>query len=224
MKDILDKNIFEVQTDEEGCFHLVCMGCEKHNKNYRSGFNLDDGPDYSVYQDGYKKKMERWFSNMKHNLILHIQGTPHHKAAKTLLQESALINKTKDEISNRMRHWSYFVLKSNLPFKQFPVLLGTASCNGEELGDINHSEAFMPAFLELVDSELQDKTAEWLIDQTDVTATLDIGTVYGISMLAVLLMSGGKVKLVGIPPVSSKKGVDVATAFFEAFKMDGRVG
>lgn len=182
------------------------MGYQKHNKHYREGLKLDGGPDYSTYQGGFKQPMAKWFSNMKRSLCLHIEGSPHHKAVKTLLHESALVSKAKDDIHSRMRHWSYFVLKSNLPFKQFPVLLGTASCNGEELGDINHSEAFMPAFLELVDDELQAKTAEWFLDQTNVTATLDIGTVYGITMLAVLYIKGRNVKLAGIRPVASKKG------------------
>ena len=91
VKQILDnpivKNVFEVVQDGDGVYRLVCLGCQKYSNNYRGGFKLDDGPDYSVYSSGFKQPMARWFSNLKANLTNHIVASPHHIAVKTLLQE-----------------------------------------------------------------------------------------------------------------------------------------
>ena len=81
----------------------------------------------------------------------------------------------KENIFQNMRHISYFVLKSNLPFEQFPCLLATANCCGLELGDLNHSCHFITKFLEVVNEELLMKTTEWFEEQKDITITLDIG-------------------------------------------------
>ena len=52
------------------------------------------------------------------------------------------------------------------------------------------------SFLDLVDTELTNKTSEWFLNQDYITVTLDIGTVYGVALLAVLFIgNNGKVKL-----------------------------
>ena len=122
-----------------------------------------------------------------------------------------------------MRHISYFVLKSNLPFEQFPSLLATANCCGLELGDLNHSRYFIVKFLEVVNEELIKKTIKWFEEQQDITITLDIGTVYGYTLLAVLYMCKGVVKLANIVPVSSKKGISVAEECYRALQLDGKI-
>ena len=43
--------------------------------------------------------------------------------------------------------------------------------------------------------------------QDNLTVTLDIGTEYGIPLLAVLFINAGKSKLVDIVPLTSKKGL-----------------
>jgi hypothetical protein len=53
--------------------------------------------------------------------------------------------------------------------------------------------------------------------------TLDIGTVYGMTLLAVLFMSNWKVKLADLAPITSKKGEDVANVCFESCKLHGKV-
>ena len=44
------------------------------------------------------------------------------------------------------------------------------------------------------------KTTEWAKKQDNLTVTLDIGTEYGIPLLAVLFINAGKSKLVDIVP------------------------
>ena len=123
-----------------------------------------------------------------------------------------------------MRHLAYFTLHSNLPFEQFSTLLATVNKCGLNLGDINHTKEFIVPFLDLVNEELLKKTTEWVNHQEELTITLDIGTVFGITLLATLLIgSDGTVKLVNITPIPSKKGKDVAGVCFESLKLDGQI-
>ena len=123
-----------------------------------------------------------------------------------------------------MRQLAYFTVRSNLPFNQFPNLLATVNSCGLNLGDINHTESFIDAFLTLVNEELCKKTADWFNSENEVTATLDIGTVYGISLLATLFIgNNGSVKLANITPITSKKGADVARVCYDAMKMDEKI-
>ena len=89
------------------------------------------------------------------------------------------------------------------------------------MGNINHTNHFIRSFLNLVDDELRAKTATWFRQQTDVTITLDVGTECGIPLLAVLFISKKQAKLADIIPVTSKKGVDLATTCYEACHLRG---
>ena len=222
LKNRLIDGIFEIawRDDKES---LVCVACQKHAKNYRKGFDLEEGSNYSVWSSGIKLPMTKWFSNFKRKLMEHLQSNAHHKAVKDELKQSAVIFTTKEKIFKSMRHLAYFTLKSNLPFDQFPSLLATANCCGVELGDINHTRNFVVAFLDLVNAELVDKTVKWFEEQDEVTCTLDIGTVHGVTLLATLFMSKGKVKLANIAPTPSKKGKDVAETCYDAMKLYGKV-
>ena len=72
----------------------------------------------------------------------------------------------------------------------------------------------------LIDTEIIFKTAEWFRSQENITVTLDIGTMYGMPLLAVLFISDGKCKLANLLPLTSKKGDDVAIACYEACKLN----
>ena len=110
-----------------------------------------------------------------------------------------------------MRQMAYFTLKCKLPFNQFENYCATNVSCGLELGNINHSHTFIQKYLSL----------DWFDEQTDITVTLEIGTECGVPLLAVLFISNKKSKLVDIVPVTSKKGVDIASACFEACQMKG---
>ena len=167
--------------------------------------------------------MEKWFTNVKQKLAQHLMTDSHNKAVSQEMKDAAETLKVKDQIFQSMRQLAYFGIKSNLPLDQFSSLLATVNTCGLDLGDINHSRTFITKFLELINIELVKKTVQWFHDQSEITLTLDIGTVYGITLLAVLFISDGKVKLANILPIVSKKGKDVAEASFEACKLYGKI-
>ena len=122
--------------------------------------------------------MTRTFSNLKTSLARHLETHTHKKAFEKELNEKIATDKTKEEIFNAMAHLSYFCLKSNLCLNQFENLMGTAGICGLELGDINHSKAFISKFMSLSNISLVNKTCEWAKKQDFLTVTLDIGTEY----------------------------------------------
>ena len=65
----------------------------------------------------------------------------------------------------------------------------------------------------------------WLDEQRDrtVTITLDIGTCVGITLLAVLYISGSEVRLANVLPTNSKKGDKLAELCFEALTVNNKV-
>ena len=160
--------------------------------------------------------MTKTFSNLKITLAKHVDSHIHKRAMEKELKERFVTDKTKQDIFNSMLHLSYYSIKSYTAFQQFENLIATAGICGLELGDINHSKWFIVKFMNLVDTCLIKKTSQWAKEQEILTVTLDIGTEYGIPLLAVLFINAGKAKLIDIVPLTSKKGVDVADACFQA--------
>ena len=200
------KDIFAIERDANTQEILACKPCRKwkaDRMSHHSVFHLPvDGSTYSVWSSGKKLPMENWFSNFKASLRDHIMSDFHQKSLKEELNERTIVHKKKDEIFKTVRHMAYFSLKSNLPFEQFPSLLATTNACGLEIGDINHSRKFITNFLELLNSELEKKTATWFLENDNITLTLDIGTVDGVTLLAVLFIKDGKTKLANAIPVS----------------------
>ena len=158
---------------------------------------------------------------MKSALIKHITSQSHKNSLSEEQIQQSKTRKIKDNISTSMRQLSYFCLKSNMAFEQFDKLLATVNFCNLELGNINHSSQFIKKFLMLIDTEIILKTAEWFKVQENITITLDIGTMYGMPLLAVLFISDGNCKLADLMPLTSKKGEDVAIACYEACKLHG---
>ena len=96
--------IFEIvlRHDKES---LVCVACQKHAKNYRKGFDLEEGSNYSVWSSGMKVPMAKWFSNFKRKLIEHLQSNAHHKAVKDELKQSAVFSQQKRKSSKVCDIW-----------------------------------------------------------------------------------------------------------------------
>ena len=220
MKTILDnilvKNIMSVFTnEEEETEYLKCNFCEKWESNPQShkdlGIMLLKGSKYSIYHQGVKKAMSRAFSNFKGALLKHIESQSHQISLKLEKGYNYKYKDEKESITNAMHQHAYFALKSNMPFNQFENYLATSVSSGLDIGNINHSNFFIEKFLELVNTEVIKKTADWFRNQANVTITLDVGTECGIPLLAVLFLSGNKAKLADIIPVVSKKGIDLAS-------------
>ena len=150
----------------------------------------------------HKKSQTSSFVNLKTSLIRHIDGVRHKKIVKDQLAHERKHKAVKENINLSMRQLAYFCLKSNLPYVQFDKLLATVNFCDHELGKINHSDRFIKEFSTLVDMELIKKTAEWFRQQENDTVTLDIGTIYGIPLLAVLFISSGTSKLADIMPLT----------------------
>ena len=94
-----------------------------------------------------------------------------------------------------------------------------------EIGNINHSPSFIKKYASLVDDILIEDTNVWLNQQKDksVSITLDIGTCYGITLLAVLYISGSEVRLANILPTNTKKGDKLAELCLEAMNINKNV-
>ena len=177
LKNPLVDGIFKIICDkEESSESLFCEPCKTWSKVQTTPIKLGhEGSMYSVWKSGIKRPMEKWFSNLKITIFRHLISDSHHRCVDSEFGFQAKNSSVKENIFQNMRHISYFVLKSNLPFEQFPSLLATANCCGLELGDLNHSRHFINKFLEVVNEELLMKTTKWFEEQKDITITLDIG-------------------------------------------------
>lgn len=76
-----------------------------------------------------------------------------------------------------------------------------------------------------MDEILIEDTKAWLSNQQDqsVSITLDIGTCFGMTLLAVLYICGKDVRLANVIPTGSKKGHKLAELCFEALTIRKKV-
>ena len=224
-ENVLIKNIFVIykQTEDDTEFMKcqICSSWSNPNSAKSLGIHLVEGSEYSVFEKGIKHTMSQEFSNLKRTLIKHISCQTHQTSLKQEDDHNRKNKQLKKSISHSMRQMAYFTLKCKLPFNQFENYCATNVSCGLEIGNINHSRTFIQKYLSLINDELIKKTLDWFDEQTDITVTLDIGTECGVPLLAVLFISNKKSKLVDIVPVTSKKGVDIASACFEACQMKG---
>ena len=228
MKAITDnslvKNTFSVfQNEEDETEYMKCNICAKWdnpNSAKNLGIALIEGSNYSIYQSGIKKPMSRAFSNFKKTLVVHIESQSHNASVKQEKEFNYQNKNAKESVAHAMRQQAYFTIKCNLPFNQFENLCATEVFSGLDLGNINHTRFFIDKFLDVINKELVKKTVTWFHSQTSVTVTLDVGTECGIPLLAVLFLSDNKSKLADIIPITSKKGVDLASTCFAACTMN----
>lgn len=167
--------------------------------------------------------MSRAFSNLKTTLVRHIESQSHISSLKKETEYNFHYKNTKESIAHAMRQHAYFTIKCNLPFNQFENYCATSVSSGLDIGNLNHTRFFIEKFLHLIDKELIMKTVAWFNNQTNVTITLDVGTECGIPLLAVLFISDNKAKLADIIPITSKKGVDLASTCFAACSLQGNL-
>lgn len=207
----------------EGKLKLVCDACTEYNRKYANlnifiGIYLED-PDYRQCQDN----QPRWFLNFKSNLISHLDTMNHDNAAQEFIRNSNTQRNSKDRVHENMRHILYFSLKSSLSFNEYPKLLATVNRCKAEIGHINHSRPFITKYCDYVGEEMKQDTVIWAKKQSIFNVTLDIGTCTGITLLAILIISGDQVvRLVDIVPVTSKKGVYLANVLYETLQMKNK--
>ena len=72
---------------------------------------------------------------------------------------------------------------------------------------------------ELINSQLIQETQDWFINEDSLTITADIGTIQGLSLLVLLVLSekDKTAKLVGVNPIRNKT-VYLANEIFQMLK------
>ena len=132
---------------------LVCKVCQEWSKIKSKGMSVQDS-EYSAFDvSGRQTPMERWFRNFKIKLTDHLMSDIHQMSLKEEMTHNAKYYKVKHDIYSNMRQISYFMLKANVPFVQFPALLATVQGCNVELGDINHTKVFLNINLAIMRTE-----------------------------------------------------------------------
>ena len=102
---------------------LLCLVCEVNNKSRHLKLIIEN-PDYKKIPG---IKQPKWFGNFKMALLRHICREQHVKAADKYCREQSLFKDKKRNIMDVIRYLSYFAIKSNLSFENYPTLLATVN-------------------------------------------------------------------------------------------------
>ena len=214
INNTLVKDVFVL---EEG--RLVCGKCPPGSGK---GINCED----TSYNRNRGVAQPSWFINMKTAIERHVTKDIHIKHVRSSKAFQGKVEQKKLQIMDTMRNLSYFAVKSELSFSNFPLLLGTVSRCDVDLGNINHTRAYVTKYLECLNRVLMEDTSTWLQfkkEDDSVTVTLDVGTCQGVTLLAVLFIREKEVKLANVLMATSKKGRHLADLCYEALKMEGLV-
>lgn len=178
MKNRLVENIFEIETDNTTNISKLCCKTCVNFPNYKVIGIIIQDTTYDNNTDSRKQPL--WFNNMKKSLLKHIKKETHLRNLEDSINKQNGEHNVKANIMKAMRNLSYFAIKSELSFQNFPILLATVNKCNIELGNINHSQYYIVKYLECLNRVLIDETVEWLNVQEDntVSVTLDIGTVW----------------------------------------------
>ena len=209
-QEVLNKELSK--EDDTNKWVVVCLSCKaKQNPNESRGCFSVGNPNYTA-----GKSQEKWFRNLKTLLIKHIRKLIHHQrlaiyqALKLQLKDD--IKKIHDTCTNML----YFIMKTNSAWMMYPNLLATLYRSGLQVGNINHSRYACETFLPLLDQQMKEATIKWFEEQESVTITADLGTIRGVEILVVLLVSEKDkiVKFVGADIVAGKGGKYLANRMF----------
>ena len=220
MEEILQNSLittdFKITENEHDTSnrHLQCICCSDYAKRNNSVkctiFNVQDFK-YKQLSD-LGKPMPIWFKNFKRSILRHLSNINHHQNSASYKIISSKLLSSKSDIYKLCSSLIYYTFKSNTAFSLYPVLLAVLSRCDNEVGNINHTRRTCTMMLDLVDNELKEKTRAWVDSEKSVTITADIGTMQGLVLLVVLLISDttGNTKLAGFKLVSSKSGYILA--------------
>jgi hypothetical protein len=125
----LVKGVFDVfdGVDEHGnpTRLLKCTVCENYgSKSHKSPGILIPDEEYSQLPGC---NQPRWFINLKKTLLIHINREYHLKLVCEHNTMEVLNNDKRKQVLQTIRYLSYFALKSNMPFEQYPTLLSTVN-------------------------------------------------------------------------------------------------
>ena len=155
---------------------------------------------------------ERWFLNFKHSVLRHLKKLRHHQNVAVYNVLNKYHRESSLQIEKLCSNILYYIIKTNSAWALYPVLLAVVYRSGCEVGNINHSRYACHIVCDLLDKKLKAETVKWFSEQKSVTITADLGTILGLSMLVVLLVSehDKTVKFAGINLVNSKGGIYLA--------------
>ena len=194
----------------ESKFTLMCKACSHTNFNVKfkglkvAAFAIKD-PLYSCPKD---KLQERWFINLKGNLKKHIAKLQHHQRVASYEVINNYNLNSQKQVQKICSNILYYMVKTNSPASMYPIILAVIFRSGYQVGNLNHSFYTYTKLLNYIDLQIKLDSKKWFDKQDSVSITADIGTVRGISLLVVLLMSevDDRTVFVGMNPVSSKAG------------------
>ena len=104
------------------------------------------------------KSLHRWFIILKTTLITHLDNVHHCDAVVEHFKNEKAYHTSKNDVHDNLRSLLFFCLMSSLSFAEYPQLLATANQCHVEIGDINHTRAFISKYCDYVDNELKDET------------------------------------------------------------------
>ena len=207
-------DIFEFFTEQTTGQHFLNCKCCINPSNTAGGIKIQD----PFFVAG--KVQPNWFTNFKRSVIRHVKLLSHEDNVNQFLKQKQINSSIRQQIAEHMRHLSYFATKTAMPFSQFGAFLATVNRCGVDLGNINHSERYITEYTMLLDKVLRSRTEQWILSETDLTITLDIGTCLGMTLLAVLLIKGPQVRLMKITPATSKKGSFLASLCVDSLQSE----
>ena len=214
----------ENQDLEKAEYQLYCTACNHSNYNVQNktqknlGFDVKD-PNYSCAEN---KNQQRWFVNLKKNLKRHVAKLRHHQRLASYQVINNYNLNSEKQVQKICSNILYYMIKSNSPSSMYPVILAVIFRSGFQVGNYNHSPYTYRKMLRYIDQQLKEESKIWFKNQTSVSITADIGTVRGITLLVVLLLSetDDKTVFVGMNPISSKAGIYCADQIVDILKSE----
>lgn len=203
--------------DNFECF-LFCSACASSNPHRHDAYAFKVKDENYACQSG--KNLERWFINLKRSLIRHLTKLRHHQRLAVYEVISKHEDKMKKNINDICSNLMYYIIRTNTAWALYPVLLAVLFRSGCEVGNLNHSHHACEKFCEILDSQLKKETEDWFVSQKSLTLTADIGTILGLTLLVVLVMSeeDRMVKLIGVKPMRNKTGIYLANEIYIMLK------
>lgn len=218
------EDLEDINPDEEheSKYELFCICCSHVNTNtnvknqHRGAFGVKN-PEYSCQMN---EKQARWFLNLKQSVKRHIVMLRHQQRLASFEVINNYNLNSKQQVEKICSNLLYYMITTNSPASMYPVILAVMFRSGYQVGNYNHSRYSYVKMLDFIDNQLKEQSKAWFKKQTSVSVTADIGTVRGITLLVVLLLSevDDKTVFVGMNPVSSKAGAYCADQILDILK------
>lgn len=155
MKQITDKIAeFDYEEFKDGG-KVTCVVC---NSSFKYSRNL-------ILDFSAERKMSREFINLKLHLKDHLKTLKHQNKLKEA-QKKEMIQTKEDSrsmaVGLRNGRLVYYQVKMGRPDTDYPLLVQMSVANGSDMGDINHSKAFVTKFIPSLAAAVRRRWTEML--------------------------------------------------------------